>query len=246
MLTRRQFLKKCALAVAASYGAACLLPARTFAAGAVIPVPVYHRVGEGTDALTIAGGRLAEDLRYLADSGYQTLTVGQLKDHILTGRPLPDNAVFLTFDDGYLDNYAAAFPLLKSYGMTASFFIITSRMGQPGRMTASQIMEMSAAGMYIGSHTVSHRPLATLAKWENTLELEKSKACLEDLLGKEVGVIAYPYGSYNDDTLAAAREAGYWAGFTVRRGWADTAGDPLAMNRLPVFRKGRRLADHLS
>ncbi|MDR7867353.1 MAG: polysaccharide deacetylase family protein [Sporomusaceae bacterium] len=245
MLTRRQFLKKCAFALAASYGAACLLPARA-AAGAAVPVPVYHRVGEGSDDLTIAGGRFADDLRFLADNGYLTLTVGQLKAHLLTGRPLPENAVFLTFDDGYLDNYAAAFPLLVSYGMTASFFVITGRLGQPGRMTASQIMEMSAAGMYIGSHTVSHRPLATLAKWENTLEMQQSKACLEDLLGKEVGVIAYPYGSYNSDTLAAAREAGYWAGFTVRRGWTDTAGDPLAMNRLPVFRNGRRLAAYLN
>ncbi len=244
MLTRRQFLKKCAIALAASHSCACLLPARA-AAGAAVPVPVYHRVGEGTDDLTIAGGRFAEDLRFLADNGFLTLNIGHLKAHLLSGRPLPENAVFLTFDDGYLDNYAAAFPLLVSYGMTASFFVITSLLGQPGRMTASQIMEMSAAGMYIGSHTVSHRPLATLAKWENTLEMQQSKACLEDLLGKEVGAVAYPYGSYNPDTLAAAGEAGYWAGFTVRRGYADTAGDRLAMNRLPVFRNGRRLAAYL-
>ena len=246
MLTRRQFLQKCALTIAASYGGYWRLPSTASAAGAPIPVPVYHRVGEGTGDLTIAGGRLAEDLRILADNGYLTLTVGQLKEHLHASRPLPEKAVFLTFDDGYLDNYAAAFPLLASYGMTASFFVITSLLGQPGRMTASQIMEMSAAGMYIGSHTVSHRPLATLAKWEATLELQISKACLEDLLGKEVGAVAYPCGSYNDDTLAAAREAGYWAGFTVRRGWADTAADPLALNRLPIFRNGRRLAAHLS
>jgi peptidoglycan/xylan/chitin deacetylase (PgdA/CDA1 family) len=242
MLTRRQFLQKSALALAASFAGPFLLRPPAAAAGAFIPVPVYHRVGDGSDDLTIADSRFAADLRFLADNGYLTLTVASLKQHLLAGRPLPENAIFLTFDDGYLDNYAAAFPLLKTYGMTATFFIITGRLGQPGRMTASQLMEMSAAGMGIGSHTVSHRPLATLAKWENVVEMERSKACLEDLLGKEVGAVAYPYGSYNDATLAAARDAGYWAGFTVRRGYADTGGDPLALSRIPVFRNGRRLA----
>lgn len=247
MLTRRQFLKKCTLTLAASLAAPFLaVSPPSGAAGELFPIPVYHRVGDKTDPLTLAPGRFAADLQYLADNGYRTVTAGRLKDYILDGRQLPAKAVFLTFDDGYADNYAAVFPLLLAHGMTACFFVISGLCGQPDRLSGSQIREMSAAGMDFGSHTVSHRPLASLEKWENALELVKSKTDIEDILGKEAGVVAYPYGSYSADTLEAARDAGYWGGLTTRTGFTDIAGSELAMNRIPIFRHGRGLAHHLS
>lgn len=218
-------------------------PAR--AAAGRFPILVYHRVGPQTDPLTISVDRFREDLQYLTDRGYRTHTVDKIKAHLAGERPLAGDTVFLTFDDGYADNYLNAFPLLQSCGMTASFFVISALLGQPGRLSASQIREMAAAGMYFGSHTVSHRPLGQLEKWENVAELMRSKTDIEEITGRAVEIVAYPYGSYSRDTLDAAREIGYWGGLTCRRGYADLGGDLLAMNRLGVFRSGRRLADLL-
>jgi peptidoglycan/xylan/chitin deacetylase (PgdA/CDA1 family) len=246
MITRRQLLKNGALLAAICLGAPFLHPPRLArAAGGRFPILVYHRVGPQTDPLTISVDRFREDLRYLADNGYLTGTFDRLKAHLADERPLPAETVFLTFDDGYADNYDNAFPLLQSFGMTANFFVITALIDKPGRLSAAHIREMAAAGMYFGSHTVTHRRLGDMEKWENAAELARSKADLEAVTGRAVEVIAYPYGSYNPDTLEAAREFGYWGGLTCRRGYADLSGDLLAMRRLPVFRSGRRVADML-
>ncbi|MDT8902372.1 polysaccharide deacetylase family protein [Anaeroselena agilis] len=244
--SRRRFLKACALTAALafcdplSFG---MRPAE--AAAGSFPVLVYHRVGAGDGALSVPASRFASDLRYLNENGYQTLGMDRLKEHATGGRPLPDKAVFLTFDDGYLDNYSNAFPLLQASGMTGNFFVISGFLGRTDRMTGCHAIEMARAGMYVGSHTVSHRPLARLEKWENCAELMRSKAELEDILGKAVDFVAYPYGSYNGDTLDAAMEAGYWGGLTVNDGYTRLA-DRLVMNRIAVFRQSPRLEELLS
>ncbi len=246
MLTRRRFLKKSALIAAICMGAPFLFPPRPArAAEGSFPILVYHRVGPQSDPLTISVDHFREDLQYLADNGYRTHTVDRLKAHLSGERPLGADAVFITFDDGYLDNYENAFPLLRSFGMTASFFVISSLIGQANRLSAAHMREMVKAGMHIGSHTVSHRALGELEKWENAAELVRSKTVIEDITGRAVEVAAYPYGSYSQDTLDAAGDAGYWGGLTCRRGYADMAGDPLALNRLGIFRTGRCVADIL-
>ncbi|WP_232035748.1 polysaccharide deacetylase family protein [Methylomusa anaerophila] len=239
-------MQKCMLSLAA---AASISYAFNFqpsqAANDTLPILLYHRIGPETDALTISPSRFKSDLQYLHENGYNTLTLAAAKDHLsgvgsITGKP-----VLITFDDGYLDNYANAFPLLQSFSMTASFFIITGMLDQPNRMTMSQLLEMSAAGMSFGSHTVSHRPLGNLSPAEMSQELENSKAALEDLLGKAVDSVAYPRGSYNLSTLYSSHELGYRFGLTTNTGYANSRASQLALNRIPVFRYDQPLAELL-
>jgi peptidoglycan/xylan/chitin deacetylase (PgdA/CDA1 family) len=242
MITRRQFLLGCAGAVTAAAGLS-MFPEYNLINAVIksIPVLLYHRIGSEPDDLTVGTKRFEEDLEYLSREGYSPLTLSQIKQHLSgPSSTLPDKPVVITFDDGYLDNYVNAFPLLEKYSMKASFYIISGMIGQPNRMTASQIREMSALGMGFGSHTVSHRQLAELSPQEARTELTASKNTLEQILSKAVDFIAYPCGSYTPETLKLARETGYTGGFSVRPGFA-MFNNCLAIRRIPIFHFDRPL-----
>ena len=243
MLTRRQFIKGCASTLIAVSGVSTFLEPRiSRAATETLPILLYHRVGPESDALTISIDRFKEDMQYLTECGYQSITIEQGRDYLLGRRPLQRNPILITFDDGYLNNYTNAFPILQNFSMVASFFIITGLIGQQNRITVPQLHEMAAAGMSFGSHTVSHRPLAELTDGEPSRELVQSKGVLEDILGRMVDFVAYPCGSYNQDTLQAACDAGYQGGLTTHMGVADSQENFLTLNRIPIFHYDRSLA----
>ncbi|MEQ1887033.1 MAG: polysaccharide deacetylase family protein, partial [Bryobacteraceae bacterium] len=100
----------------------------------------------------------------------------------------------LTFDDGLLNHYTAVYPLLRELDARATFFVPSGLIGTPGQMTRAMIRELSAGGMSIGSHTVTHPALPALSLREAHAELYESKAALEDLTGKPCADLAYPYG----------------------------------------------------
>ncbi|NJL57350.1 polysaccharide deacetylase family protein [bacterium] len=66
-------------------------------------------------------------MRYLQSEGYSTISLYALDRALLTGTPLPRKPIVLTFDDGHIDHYAHVFPLLREYGFTGTFFIITGK-----------------------------------------------------------------------------------------------------------------------
>jgi peptidoglycan/xylan/chitin deacetylase (PgdA/CDA1 family) len=146
-----------------------------------------------------------------------------------TGASRP--AVAITFDDGYADNFEFAFPLLAKHGLTATFFLTTGLIDKDRavidrfRMLRrsseadvkplewSEIREMARNGMEFGAHTYSHPNLAEL--YGNALqhELTESKQVLEQRLGREVDLMAYPFGKpgefYTAGTVEAVRAAAY-------------------------------------
>jgi peptidoglycan/xylan/chitin deacetylase (PgdA/CDA1 family) len=96
-----------------------------------IPVFMYHHVNwhEG-DLVTLSPSGFETHLRTLKDRGYQTLFLDELVS-ILRGETVAlQPSVALTFDDGHLDNWVYAYPLLQKYGMKATIFVITSWMGE--------------------------------------------------------------------------------------------------------------------
>jgi len=110
---------------------------------------------------------------------------------------------FLTvsFDDGYLNQFTNAFPIMKKFGYHGVAFVITGLIGQhfEGRslMEVEHLNSLEAAGWEIGSHSISHPYLTRLAPEALTTELLKSKKWGEDS-GFSMEAMAYPYGDYND------------------------------------------------
>jgi peptidoglycan/xylan/chitin deacetylase (PgdA/CDA1 family) len=127
---------------------------------------------------------------------------------------LSPNEVLLTFDDGMLSDYDVAFPILAEKGRRAAFFITTAEVGAKGRVTWEHLREMAAAGMTLGAHGHTHRFLPELGADEQRVELETSRALIEDKTGAAVRMMSLPGGRFRSDTCAAARACGYIAVFT--------------------------------
>ncbi len=163
---------------------------------------IYHSIG-GADNREVGAGlycvsveKFREQMKYLA----RTVPFG--------------DSPCITFDDGMLNNYTVAYPILKELGLKAYFFIIVSKVGTSGYMSWEQLKELKDAGMIIGSHGMGHKILVGLSNPELHYELGMSKRFLEFNLGYEVDYFSIPKGHYNKRVIDKIKEAGYKAVFT--------------------------------
>lgn len=204
-----------------------------------VPILYYHSVLPDAEVatpneVTISPEKLREELMLVKELGYTTLTMSEFTAYINDNQPIPEKSILITFDDGYTDNYAHAFPILKELNMKATIFMIASQVDSGYYMSAAQLREMSDYGIDIESHTDNHVYLDTLSYDQQLKELKDSKEKLEKILGKEVTSIAYPYGNYNEDTKKAAIAAGYTFGFTTNKGLAKRINNKVELNRIYV------------
>lgn len=203
-----------------------------------IPVLYYHSVKESADnEVTITPKILRTQLKYIHDQGYVTLTTSDLKAYILNDSPIPEKSILITFDDGYMDNYYSAFPILKDFNMVATIFCITSDLDGSYYLSKEAIREMSSYGIDIESHTVNHPHLNKMTYDKQLEELLESKKTLEEITGKEINSIAYPFGDFNNDSIKAAKDAGYTLGFTTKLGLSDRSDNPLTLDRIYINSK---------
>ena len=144
------------------------------------------------------------------------------------------DAVKISFDDGYGNNYDSVFPLLEKYGLTATIFLITDfidgkivsqKFGGRGLslrpLTWDEIKAMDRAGIIFGSHTKSHPKLSSLSRDAVREELMGSKERIEELLGHKIYGLAYPSGyggSFNPMVTEVAKEVGYKFAYTNMMG----------------------------
>lgn len=207
-----------------------------------VPVLNYHQINDTAEnALTVHVDQFEKQMQYLADNGYTTITPAEMLDAWQNGTPLPDKPVVITFDDGYVDNYKNAFPILEKYNLRATIFLISDYVGMyPNYLTWSQIIEMQDSGRIdFESHTLSHKQLDATSPEETKNQLAGSKQALEWHLNKTINFIAYPCGSYDDDLIRMTREAGYRAAFTVNYGLSDADENPFVLDRVPIFGSNR-------
>ena len=206
----------------------------------------YHKVDNMNHSLSVLPPDFEQQMAFLKDNGYHTVTPHEMYMAFTDGAPLPTNPVLITFDDGYADNYTYAYPILKKYDMKAAIFVITSLMGKPGYLTWGQAAEMEASGVVsIESHTVNHGSLTELTDEQVRYELTEAKHDIEQRLGKEVEFLAYPTGAYNLHIASLVQEAGYKGAFTVRYGNMDRAANFYAIERVPIFHTSDTFASFL-
>jgi len=207
---------------------------------------MYHGTPSQNPAspYSIRADRFADHINYLKTNGWHTARANDL----MGGRveQLPNKTVLLTFDDGYADNYDAAFLPLLEQEMTATWFITTncinghaqwmgSNCPETKILEESQLHEMSKEGMEIGAHTCSHPDLTTISYTDQFTEVLKSKNKLEEIIQDKVISFAYPYGRLNDDAIKSVRAAGFQLAFTVKPGFYNEREDPLLIRRVTIF-----------
>lgn len=92
-----------------------------------VPIIMYHSLlkdNSGQNRFIVSPAGLEQDLRYLQENGYETITMSELIAYVKDGSALPEKPIILSFDDGYYNNYLYAYPLLKQYGAKAVLAII--------------------------------------------------------------------------------------------------------------------------
>ncbi len=146
--------------------------------------------------------------------------------------------IAVTFDDGYLDNLTLAAPLLVELGIPFTVFVCTGAVAErkTGFLTPEQLRELAGLpGAKIGSHSITHPLLTACDEHALKQELHGSKAYLEDLLGREVDALAYPFGAVNRRVRDAAENLGYRVGATTRFDINLPTRDPLLLSRTHIW-----------
>lgn len=219
-----------------------------------LPVLVYHQVlpleSMSTMNSTISLKSFEQQMAYLAEHHFETLTAHQLYDYLEGRLVVSGKAVLLTFDDGLLSTKEYAYPILKQYGFTALQHIISSR---TNRAQGTQLFDAEGPLQFFTAEDIE--TLADVFQFEaHTNELHSQDSGTGVALGQSkedilldlqknieqvptAVSIAYPFGHYNGDFIAAAKEAGLLIGFTTTEGYANRKMSNYEVSRYGVTEK---------
>lgn len=208
-----------------------------------VPILMYHYVSplpEDADPirtdLTIEPAVFRAHIQHLRDTGYETISLDQLDAALQYGAPLPPKPVILTFDDGYVDHYTNVFPVLREFGFTGTFFVITGRAdaNDPAYLNWTQISEMAEAGMNMESHSKNHPELDARDRDFLIYEMLGSLESLAAHTGRKPRMFSYPAGRYDDLTLQIARELNIRRAVTTQPGVLHTTDNRYELPRVRV------------
>jgi len=208
-----------------------------------VPVLMYHRVKYLTPKealspllrdLTVSPAEFERQIAYLVEEGFTFLFAREVEQAVREGTRLPEKAVAITLDDGYIDNFEQAYPILKKYGAKATIFMTTVNLTRPNRLHAEHLVAMRKDQVRFGSHTVHHYDLTSLDPEVLDFELVESRLVLEGILGEEIDSLAYPAGAYNQIVVLHAVHAGYRAGWKKGGGMVTPDEDLMLLPRVRV------------
>lgn len=216
----------------------------------------YHSIAaRGAPYLALPPETFARQLGMLRRFGYRSGSFADLA-RLARGERLPRRTVFLTFDDGFCDNFEVAMPLLREHGFHPLVFLLPRHVDcgaaldwpevteyharEPElmrSMTWAEVGEMAALGAEFGGHTITHPHLCDLDDDALARELGESRSLIESRLGS-CEALAYPFGEWDERVARAAGAAGYRFAFSLPQG-PQREGGPLCIPRVNVDRRDR-------
>lgn len=218
-----------------------------------VPILMYHRIIKSEEQKGLHGTYLMLDkfrqqMQYLKVRGYTPINFTDLSRLWRDRFNVDKKYVMITFDDGYVDNYEIAFPVLKEFGFTATIFLLAESTYNEWDVKASgeksfplmnkeMILEMQSVDIEFGAHTFNHPKLPMLSEEEITRQIVDCKAVLEEKLGKSINVFAYPYGLLNETAKLAAKQAGYQFAVATDSGPVCLSEDFYQIRRIGIFPK---------
>lgn len=208
-----------------------------------VPVLMYHyiRIVENPEEdklgfnLSVTPENFDQQMKYIHDNGYNTITPDELYNSLKTEQPLPPKSILITFDDGYIDFYLEAFPVLKKYNLKATAYIVTGFLNddQNRYLTWNQVKELDQSGLVtIAAHTLHHSNVATSQNAQK--EISESKIILEKFLGHPVTSFAYPGGTFNDTAATYVAQAKYNTAFTTQLGTTMKLSNQYTLPRIRI------------
>jgi peptidoglycan/xylan/chitin deacetylase (PgdA/CDA1 family) len=213
----------------------------------MIPIITYHAIDPFPSAIFTTISAFEAQLHALAEAGYHSISLTTITDTLSKGGKLPENAVALTFDDGYESVYREAWPRLKEYGFSATIFLVTGYCNRNNQwssqaasvpvrplMTWAQVEEIAAAGWSLGAHTQTHPALSQLRPKEAEQEMVSSQSEIVERVGQAATVFAYPYGAVTPQVKEMARR-NFRAAVSTQLGLVKPSSDPFFLERIDAF-----------
>jgi peptidoglycan/xylan/chitin deacetylase (PgdA/CDA1 family) len=216
-----------------------------------IKVLMYHRVVKHQDDIVdywhaVHADTFRQQLRLLERFNFTPITFEDYQLYLDGALTLPKKPIIITFDDGHLDTYEIAAPILQEFGMRAVVFAMGNRSLDHAHwdeghasiqfplISNHDILELREWGFEIGSHSMNHLILPNLSLTQCTREIVDSKDELEQLLGEEIISFSYPYGRLDPRVRAVVRESGFRYACGVYTGPARFGDDWYDLRRLAI------------
>lgn len=203
-------------------------------AGESAVVLVYHRFDDDrVPALNTTTELLASHLAELKGGGYAVLPLAEIVSALRSGKALPDKAVAITVDDASASFYTRAWPLLRKAGFPVTLFLATDEVdrGGPEVMSWSQLRELAAAGLAIGTQGAARLRMPRVGPDQIAADLARAAARLDKELGRGTELFAWPWGEASAEAENILRRSGFAAAFGQHSGAAWTKGDPFFLPR---------------
>lgn len=173
-----------------------------------VPILIYHSIdnykGLGSRELYVTPKSFEEQMIYLRDHGYTLLTFERWQEIDNVNKP-----IIITFDDGYKNNLNA-FAIFKKvnnerFKASGTIFVISDFIDRSNRLTKAELKMLANSGLFsIQSHTATHPDLTKINNYE--YELKGSKEKIQQITGKPVIALSYPYGNFNDKVVAETKK----------------------------------------
>ena len=199
-----------------------------------IPVLLYHHISDDlTGRYYVPIQDFYDQMVFLKESGYKTITISEMVDVIRFGGEIPAKSIVITFDDGAIDVYENAFPIMQELGFIGTFYIVANRFNADGFAGVDELSELIEAGWEIGSHSYSHKNL-TLDHTVARHEILDSRVRIGEQLGIEVQSFAYPFGMIDPYIVEKTFDYGYTNAVGLGTSWKHGASSVFYINRIEV------------
>ncbi len=228
--------------------AATGIDARNF--GSVMTIVAFHRVNDKLpeDGLTCPSAKFELFCRFFMRH-FRVVSLSEQVAGARAGRSMA-GSLSITFDDGYLDNYNVAAPILRRLALPATFFVTTGFIGSSivpswdrelstpqSWMNWEQVRSLASQGFEIGCHSDTHLNLGEVALTEARSDLYASQAKIQRELGTAARLFAYPFGGpqhISEDSRQLIRELGFECCVACHGGTNAPIPDPFNLNRIGI------------
>ncbi len=232
--------------------------------GIKLSVIMYHSITNNPRKVSdyaVSTKMFEADIKYLSDNGFSFINTEDLKNYMYYNAPLPEKPIMITFDDGFFDNFANAYPILKKYNAKAVISPIAKvvedytqngdKNDAYAYMDKETIKELSQSGVIVfenhsyNMHSTSGRKGCAKKRGENTGEYQK---ILEDDLLKAHNIIyectnrhpvamVYPFGSTSKEAYEVIKKLGYIMSFSCTEGINVITKNPKCLFMLKRFNR---------